>query len=132
MDLQEIEKQIEELEAKRKSIIASQRASVLREVKQHVKTYGFTAAELGINASGEVVAAEEQVIKTRRSKGEKAAENQAKREEMLADARLAFETKQVLKFTNEDTGVSKYHWNGKKGLKPKGEGAVVKSVEEIV
>ena len=133
MELEKIEQQIRELEANRKEILDSQRASVLAEVKKHVKTFGFTASELGINASGEVVAAaEEQATKTRRAKGEKAAEDLAKRENMLAKARLAFETKQVRKFTNPETGVAKYHWNGKKGLMPKGEGAVVKAIEEIV
>lgn len=133
MELEQIEQQIRELEAKRKEILDNQRASVLAEVKKHVKTFGFTASELGINASGEVeVAVGEQATKTRRAKGEKAAQDLAKRENMLSEAKLAFETKQVRKFTNPETGVAKYHWNGKKGLMPKGEGEVVKLIEEIV
>ena len=133
MDLQEIEKQIKALEIQRRAILDSQRATVLAEVRKQVKTYGFTASELGLGVGVVAAAADEQTSKPRKAKGEKAAEDLVKRQNVLAEARAAFEKQiQVRKFTNAETGIAKYHWNGKKGIKPKGDGEVVKSVEEII
>lgn len=50
----------------------------------------------------------------------------------LEAAKKAFsEGKKVTKFVSE-AGVAKYHYDGKKGQQPRGDGVVVKSIDEIV
>lgn len=50
-ELQTLDEQIAELQAKKKNILNSQRASALEEARKNVKLYGFTAQELGLSSS---------------------------------------------------------------------------------
>ena len=59
-DIQQIENQIAELQQKKETLLKEQRATKLKEAKEIIKQFGFTANELGItpkpnkNASGTV------------------------------------------------------------------------------
>lgn len=130
-ELQSIEAQIAALVAQKNALLNAQRGDALKEVKKTIATYGFSAHELGL---GEVsTSSEANTRNPRRSKEERQADEQAKHEKSVAEARTAFSKPiQVKKFTNEKTGVTKYHFAGKKGLTPKGEGVVVKTIEEII
>lgn len=127
MELHQIEEQIKALETQRQEILKKQRSAALEETRKNVQTFKFTAAELGLGA------VEESVKKPRRSKEERQADEKAKHEKTLAEARAAFaQNIQVRKFANAETGVNKYYFEGKKGVVPAGEGVVVGSIEEIV
>ena len=48
-ELDMLDQQINELQAKRQAILESQRKVALEETLLNIRTYGFTAAELGLN-----------------------------------------------------------------------------------
>lgn len=48
-ELDLIENQLKELQAKKKAILDSQKSTVLEEVKATIQQYGFTAIELGLS-----------------------------------------------------------------------------------
>ena len=130
-ELQSLEAQIAELVAKKNALLDAQRSQVLKETKKTIALYGFSANELGL--TGDNSAPEEVKTKTRRTTEQRLADEQAKHEKAVSEAKAAFSKSiQVKKFTNEKTGEFKYYWNGKKGIMPNGEGVVVKSVEEII
>ena len=47
-DIQQIENQIAELQQKKETLLKEQRATKLKEVKEIIKQFGFTANELGV------------------------------------------------------------------------------------
>ena len=131
-ELSLIQKQIDELEAKKKALVEQNRSQALSDVRKSVALYGFTAEELGVGVSSKT-AVDGSTKKPRRSSEQRQADEKAKHDKSVAEARAAFEREiQVRKFTNAETGVTKYYYAGKKGLMPAGDGVVVKSIEEIV
>lgn len=52
LSLDDLQKQIAELELKKKAIIDSQRAEKLEEVKKIISLFGFTALDLGLSKRG--------------------------------------------------------------------------------
>jgi len=52
-ELAAIEKQIGDLQARKKKLLESTRREVLRQVKETVALYGFTAGELGLGPGSE-------------------------------------------------------------------------------
>lgn len=137
--IEELLKQQTELQAKIDKIRIEEKAKVIEELKKQISIYNLVPSDLfeiklpvAIFKTEEASEKEEGKRK-RRTKEEKEAEEKAKHEKLINDAKSAFEEGiQVRKFHNEETGLSKYYWNGKKGIKPNGEGVVVKSLEEIV
>ena len=47
-DVQSIDQQIEALQAKKKALLDGQRKEALLQVKQVIRTYGFSASEVGL------------------------------------------------------------------------------------
>ena len=47
-DAQSIDQQIEALQARKKALLGSQRKEALQQVKQAIRTYGFSASEVGL------------------------------------------------------------------------------------
>lgn len=137
--IEELLKQQTELQAKIDKIRIEEKAKVIEELKKQISIYNLVPSDLfeiklpvaifqtGANEE------EEEGKRKRRSKEEKEADEKAKHEKAIADAKDAFICKLLVeKFTNPDTGISKYYWDGKKGIKPKGEGVIVRNAEEIV
>jgi len=50
-DVHTIDEQIEALQAKKKALLDGQRKDALQQVKQAIRTYGFTASELGLGGT---------------------------------------------------------------------------------
>lgn len=138
--IEELLKQQTELQAKIDKIRIEEKAKVIEELKKQISIYNLVPSDLfeiklpvAIFKTAEEASEEEEGKRKRRSKEEKEADEKAKHEKSIADAKAAFEDGiQVRKFYNEDTQATKYYWNGKKGIKPKGDGEVVKSIEQIV
>ncbi len=130
-ELSLIQKQIDELEAKKKALVEQNRSQALSEVRKLIALYGFTAGELGVGISSNT-AVDSSTKKPRRSSEQRQADEKAKHDKSVTEARAAFGKVQVRKFTNAETGISKYYYAGKKGLTPAGEGVVVTAIEEIV
>ena len=51
-DIFSIDKQIAELEARKKRLLTASRGKALKEVKEAIAKYGFTASQLGLKARG--------------------------------------------------------------------------------
>jgi DNA-binding protein H-NS len=51
-DLQYIEQQIADLQKRKKLLLGSQRVSVLKDVKNSIRIFSFTASELGLGNGG--------------------------------------------------------------------------------
>lgn len=136
--LDDLLKKQAELQAEIEKIRSEEKSKVIEELKKQILIYNLVPSDLfeiklpvAIFKTEE--ANEEEGKRKRRSKDEKEAEDKLKYEKSLEEARKAFEGKiQVRKFENEN-GINKYYWSGKKGLMPtKGKESVVKSLEEIV
>lgn len=133
--IEELLKQQTELQAKIEKIRSEEKSKVIEELKKQISIYNLVPSdlfEIKIPSGFFKTDEDEEGKRKRRTKEEKEAEDIAKHQKSINDARKAFEDGiQVRKFHNEETGVSKYYWNGKKGIKPNGEGVVVKSIDEI-
>lgn len=134
--IEDLLKQQTELQAKIEKIRSEEKSKVIEELKKQISIYNLVPSDLfEIKIpSGFFKAADEdeEGKRKRRTKEEKEAEEKAKHEKLINDAKSAFTGGiQVRKFYNEETQTSKYYWNGKKGIKPNGEGVVVKSIDEI-
>lgn len=50
-DLQDIQKQIDELTAKKQAILNQEKTAVIESIKKQIKDFGITASELGLKGS---------------------------------------------------------------------------------
>jgi len=118
---------IAELQKDLSDFLANKRAAVVEDVKAKVAKYHITASEIGLAEKPS------KNPRARRSKVELQAARDAKHEKAVKEAKQALEKGcQVTKYTDEKTGRTKYHFEGKKGGKPKGEGVAVTAVDQIV
>lgn len=140
--IEELLKQQQKIQEEIEKIRSEEKTTVINEVKQKIRTYKLTLKDLFDDDDLTEFAVKfslrqldnnnDEKTRKRRTKEEKEADEKAKHEKSIADAKAAFEDGiQVRKFHNEETGISKYYWNGKKGLMPKGKDSVVKSIDEI-
>ena len=51
-EIQTIEEQIAALQAQKKALLESERKEALKQVKQSIQSFNFTASELGLSAAG--------------------------------------------------------------------------------
>lgn len=136
--LDELLKKQAELQAEIEKIRSEEKSKVIEELKKQISIYNLVPSDLfEIKLPVGIFETNDEEVKTRnprRTKEQIEAEEAAKHEKSISDAKEAFKNGiQVRKFHNEETGVSKYYWNGKKGIKPKGKNdVVVKTIEEIV
>lgn len=135
--IEDLLKQQTELQAKIEKIRSEEKSKVIEELKKQISIYNLVPSdlfEIKIPSGFFKTDEDEEGKRKRRTKEEKEAEEKAKHDKSISDAKEAFKNGiQVRKFHNEETGVSKYYWNGKKGIKPKGKNdVVVKTIEEIV
>ncbi len=54
-EVQKIDQEIEALQAKKKALLGEQRKEALNAARQAIRTYGFSAAELGFSGGGAAV-----------------------------------------------------------------------------
>lgn len=67
-EVEALDQEIATLQAKRKAILDSKRTDALQSVKDTIRTFGFTAQELGLYTAMAPVGADSKVVKKREPK----------------------------------------------------------------